>query len=156
MKLRLSLKNINSRFCYKKLSATHHWSLHSSKSSVEKKETLKMLSFEHNRLLLTYMETSDVGRSKAEPNITWPGKTNLMLDAVEFNNCFIIPKHTSSSNQLQIQQRAVSLFASACLILQIHEINHKTILDLPFKQLVASLGYLWPCKIRLKLNLNFK
>ena len=45
-----------------------------------------------------------------------PGKTNLMLDSVSSNNC-IIPKHTIGSNQLQIQQRTVSLFASACLIL---------------------------------------
>ena len=89
-------------------------------------------------------------------HITCHGKTNLMLDSVSSNNCLIIPKHTLASNQLQIQQRTVSLFASACLILQLHEVNHKTILDLPFKQLVASLGYLWPCKIRLKFRLNFK
>ena len=53
-----------------------------------------------------------------------------MLDEVEFSKCFIILKHTLGSNQLQIQQRAVSLFASACVIIQIHEVNHKTILDL--------------------------
>ena len=40
---------------------------------------------------------------------------------------------------------SVSLFASACLIRQIDEVNHKTILDLTFKQLVACLGYLWLC-----------
>ena len=67
-----------------------------------------------------------------EKRITWPGKTNLMLDEVEFNKCFITPKHTLGSNQLQMQQRTVSLFASACLIIQIHEVNHKTILDLSF------------------------
>ena len=49
----------------------------------------------------------------------------------------------------RIQQRTVSLFASASLIIQIQEVNHKTILDLSFKQLVANLGYLWPCKIQL-------
>ena len=79
-----------------------------------------------------------------------------MLDSVSSNNCFTIPKHILGSNQLQIQQRTVSLFASACLILQIHEVNHQTILNLPFKQLVASFGYLCLCKIRLKFNLNFK
>ena len=62
-----------------------------------------------------------------------------MLDEVEFNKCFIMPKHTLGSNQLQIQQRAVSLFASACLIFQIHEVNHKTILDLSFKNWLQVL-----------------
>ena len=33
--------------------------------------------------------------------------------------------------------------------MQIHEVNHITILDLTFKQLVTSLGYLWPCTIRI-------
>ena len=41
------------------------------------------------------------GQSEVEPDITWPGKTNLMLDEVEFKKCFIIPKHTLGSNQLQ-------------------------------------------------------
>ena len=39
-----------------------------------------------------------------------PAKNSLMLDEVEFNKCFTIPKHTLGSNQLQIQQRTVSLF----------------------------------------------
>ena len=48
--------------------------------------------------------TSDAGQSEAESNITSPGKTNLMSDEVEFNNCFIVPKHTLVSSQLQISQ----------------------------------------------------
>ena len=53
---------------------------------------------------ICFAGTSDAGKSEAEPDITWPSKTNLMLDEVEFNKCFMIPRHTLGSNQLQTGQ----------------------------------------------------
>ena len=62
-------------------------------------------------------------------------------------NLIIIPKHTFiGSNQLQIQEHTVSLFASACLTIQTHEVNHKTILDLylstAFCKVLDICGYI--------------
>ena len=86
------------------------------------------------------------------PNTCWmrPSSTSDLfcrdkLSEVELNKCFIVPKHTLGSNQLQIQQRTCnydrisqfSLFTSACSIMQIREFNHITILGLTYKQQVA-------------------
>ena len=89
------------------------------------------------------------------PNITWPGKSSLMLDEFEFNKCFITPKHTLGSKQLQTGQCTCNndiMSQFPCLQVfarQIDEVNHKTILRLTFKQLAACLGYswLWKCTI---------
>ena len=81
-----------------------------------------------------------------------------MLDEVESSKCFIIPKHTLGSNQLQIQPRTVSLymFASACLIIQIHEVNHKTNLDLSFNSWLQVLDICGHTKFSLKVQFEFQ
>ena len=38
--------------------------------------------------------TSDAGGSKPEPDITWPGKNNIIINEAEFNRGFIILKCT--------------------------------------------------------------
>ena len=88
---------------------------------------------------------------ETESNITCCAKTNLMLDEVEFMKCFIIPQVPTNfrynSIRVMMIQSLSFLFTSICLIIQIHELNHKTILGLTFKHLVACLGYLWPSTI---------
>ena len=59
--------------------------------------------------------TSNVGHMEAEPNTMWPHKTNQLFDKVELRSVYYTRTYLIVSNQLQIQQRTLFLFASGFL-----------------------------------------
>ena len=100
--------------------------------------------------------TSGVARNEADPIFTYLAK--LIWRCTRLNStrvllCQNIPYVSNNfrySSILIITTRSVSYLVCKCLfclIMKIHEVNHKTILRLTFKQLTACIGYPWLCTI---------
>ena len=64
---------------------------------------------------IRFTGTSNVGHNETEPNTTWPHKTNQLFDKVKLRSVYYTRTYLIVSNQLQIQQPTLFLFASGFL-----------------------------------------